>query len=292
MTSLIEQLQADALNGSAPITDLLRKAKTAAAKLKAEGFSAWIELELTGYPAGVAGPEYRRVPAELKFHNPFHGWRPIIGSSHQLRCWQPVSEIVSILEGEGSVFTVNVSAKATAHFSKQIGFAAEVRSFASCSALAAIVDVVRNTVLDWALKPEDAGVRGDGLSFSKADADRARAVTINIGSIGNAVGLGSFGDHAAITATQTLTGADLAAAVQALINQLDRVLPASDLPASIKVGAESALNELREAANAAPTDTGRLRRGLESLKRVTEHAAGHTIAAGLLATIAQIHRAL
>ena len=40
-----------------------KEGKDRAAKLKAEGFSAWIELELTGYPAGVAVPEYRRVPA-------------------------------------------------------------------------------------------------------------------------------------------------------------------------------------------------------------------------------------
>jgi hypothetical protein len=47
--SLIEQLQFGAVDGSAPITDLLRKAKLAAVKLGADEFAAWIDLEMNGY---------------------------------------------------------------------------------------------------------------------------------------------------------------------------------------------------------------------------------------------------
>jgi len=290
--SLIEQLQADALSGAVSITDLLRKAKTAATKLQANEFLAWIEHEVDGYRDRVELPQYRRIPAELKFFNPYHGWQPIIGSQHLQLFAQPISQIASLLEGNGDSFTAPCSRETVKHYAKKIGYTAEVRSHVSRAPLEGIVDAARNAVLDWALKLEAAGVRGEGLSFSQADADRARAVTINIGSIGNAVGLGSFGDHTTITATQTLSGGELAEAVTRLLDQLHRMLPASDLPRSIKEAAEAAAAELRTAAQTDPPDTSRLRQGLRALKQVMEHAAGHVVGAGVLALIAQIHPAL
>jgi hypothetical protein len=76
-----------------------------------------------------------------------------------------------------------------------------------------------------------------------------------------------------------------------LVDQLDKMLPASDLPESIKTAAATAARELREAATVASPETGRLRAGLEVLRGVMEHAAGHVVGAGVLALIAQIHPA-
>jgi hypothetical protein len=203
MSSLIEQLQADALDSSAPITDLLRKAKTAAAKLGAKDFSAWIEYELSGYPTDVEVPKYRRVRAHKKYINPVHGWQPIIGSAHGLNNYMPIAQIEALLASGDSFLTTPSSREEVLEYSKKLGFTADVHSHISRAAVAATVDAVRNTVLDWALKLEAAGVHGEGLSFSRADTERAQSVTINIGSIGNAVGVGSFGDHATVTATIT-----------------------------------------------------------------------------------------
>jgi hypothetical protein len=97
MASLIEQLQADALDSSAPITNLLRKAKTAAAKLGAAEFSTWIEHELSGYPADAEIPKYRQLHAHLKYVNPIHGWQPIIGAGHTVNNGQPIAEIAAFI---------------------------------------------------------------------------------------------------------------------------------------------------------------------------------------------------
>lgn len=47
MVSLVEQIQADALDRTVPVTDLLRKAKVVAIKLDLPDLLAWSEAELT-----------------------------------------------------------------------------------------------------------------------------------------------------------------------------------------------------------------------------------------------------
>ena len=51
---------------------------------------------------------------------------------------------------------------------------------------------------------------------------------------------------------------------------------------------QTALAELREAATAPTPDVSRMRRGLESLKHVMEHATGHVVATGVLTLIAEL----
>lgn len=46
-----------------------------------------------------------------------------------------------------------------------------------------------------------------------------------------------------------------------------------------------ALTELRAAANEQTPDIGRIQRGLETLKRIMEHATGHLVAVGVLGLI-------
>jgi hypothetical protein len=110
---------------------------------------------------------------------------------------------------------------------------------------------VRDAVHDWALKLWQAGVQGEGMSFSTEETDRAKSVVVNIGHIGNATGIGNFGDHATITATQTLSVAELADGVRQLVGQVESVLPASGLPTDVQAGAHQALAELRAAADEA-----------------------------------------
>ena len=58
MSSLIEELQRDALDSSVQVADLLRKALVVATKLKLDEFRQWAERELEGYDK-VDLPSYR-----------------------------------------------------------------------------------------------------------------------------------------------------------------------------------------------------------------------------------------
>jgi hypothetical protein len=127
---------------------------------------------------------------------------------------------------------------------RELGLRVDVKFHVTCAALENVIEGARNAVLDWALKLEQAGVRGDGLSFSPAEAQRAQAVHINIGSIGNAVGLGAFGDRATITATQYSNDPQLAARVVEFVQQVEDQLSRSGLPKPTQELATAALAEL------------------------------------------------
>lgn len=57
-TSLVRELQREALDSNVPVTDLLRKALVVARKLGIKEFQEWIELELDGYKKGGGIPDY------------------------------------------------------------------------------------------------------------------------------------------------------------------------------------------------------------------------------------------
>ena len=287
MANLIEQLQADAIDREVPITDLLRKAKIAAVKLGQMEFAKWIELETNGYLHGEEVPPYRRLSAEMKFFNPVRGWCPIIGWSHERICRQSVAEVSALLDGsKGNQLMAGVGREIVEQISQEVGFDVDVKSWVSGAATANILDAVRNAVLDWTLKLEQAGVRGQGLSFSPAEAARARNVTINIGSIGNATGIGAFGDHAAISSVQAIIVESLSNGVLALSAQVETQIAA--LPKEIAGAVEKVVAELREEALGKRPDEGRMRRGLESLGRIMEGAAGNLAAAGVIAAITRL----
>jgi hypothetical protein len=88
-----------------------------------------------------------------------------------------------------------------------------------------------------------------------------------------------------ITATQTNHGGTTRRRSN-LVEQLDRALPT--LTASMQEQTREVLAELRAAATVPTPDASRLRRGLESLKHIMEHATGHLIATGALTLIAQL----
>jgi hypothetical protein len=103
---------------------------------------------------------------------------------------------------------------------------------------------------------------------------------------GSNVQLGTSSSH--ITATQTITTQELVAGVRRLIDQLDRLLPASDFPAPLQSQTKAATAELRSAVDEPKPDGNRLHRGLESLKHIIEHATGHLVAVGAFSEIAQL----
>src|SRR5882757_8982793 len=78
MTSLVEQLQTEAMNLSVRVASLLLKTKTLATKLNLQELLEWANRELSGYAQTDDIPPYRMVQGEYKVWNPFHGWQPLL----------------------------------------------------------------------------------------------------------------------------------------------------------------------------------------------------------------------
>jgi AbiTii-like protein len=101
MSSLVLELQREALDDKVSAVSLLRKAYVVAVKLNLGQFKEWIELESKGYAgSGKETPQYRHAQGVLRVHNPFHGFQPFIIQDPELaekvsQAWlnNPLSEI-------------------------------------------------------------------------------------------------------------------------------------------------------------------------------------------------------
>ena len=63
MASLVQELEQEAYDSKASLSNMLRKAKAVAVKLQLEQPIAWVEAELNGYGAGEV-PDYRNQSAQ------------------------------------------------------------------------------------------------------------------------------------------------------------------------------------------------------------------------------------
>src|SRR5271170_822138 len=98
-SSLIEELQRDALDPRVPITQLLQKCLVVGSKLKIQDLVNWARLELDGYKERPV-PEYREIVGLPQILNPVRGYQPLnFQSAEQSRRFsalpfnQPISEL-------------------------------------------------------------------------------------------------------------------------------------------------------------------------------------------------------
>jgi len=68
MTTLLEDIQNDAVDASKDLSTLLRKCKLLAARLGSQQLEDWLLWESNGYPDDVRVPEYRVWPLRVKGH--------------------------------------------------------------------------------------------------------------------------------------------------------------------------------------------------------------------------------
>lgn len=264
--SLIEQLQLGAVEGSSPITDLLRKAKLAAVKLSATEFAAWIDLAMNGYYGQKSVPSYRQVAGRVKFHNPIHGWRPVIGlNGFNQSIYQPIGEVASLSASANGFIMGPIPESLRRKVSDQAGFECEVMLQVATTAMASIVEAVRNHVLEWTLKLEQAGIRGDGLSFTQEETRVAHSmfVTNNYHGPVASVAHGSNTITGISQSNSSATPQQIAEAVGALI----KAIQAQGKPSE---SAEEASDELAAAESelkAGGVPFGRISKALSLLQK-------------------------
>lgn len=107
-------------------------------------------------------------------------------------------------------------------------------------------------------------------------------VTVHGTGAGTQMNFGTTGSTqiAQVTGTDADLLEQLMTGTRQLLGQLQQTLPASSLSPSVKEQVVAALTELHTATDAAKPEVSRLRRGLESLGRILETAAGDLVAVG------------
>lgn len=194
MSSLVLELQTEAISPNTKVSDLLRKALVVASKLKIREFEQWAKNELQGYE-GDPIPTYRRVKGEVKAFNPARGWIPAIikdAKIAELLSQRPIGQSVGVLEelisgkDKDGFLTIPYHPELQ---NKLRGVGDLVPELViGRSQVFGILEAVRNIILEWSLKLEKDGILGEGLTFSKEEQRIAASTTYNIQNFTGPVG--------------------------------------------------------------------------------------------------------
>ncbi len=290
MPSLVEELQRDALNANAKVSDLLRKAKAIAVKLELPELEEWVEHEMNGYPEGDV-PEYRVIVGQVKGRNPFHGWQPVIFGSREIeeayskrRVYQRVAELENAVAlSRGGELTIPFTSHAIQLLRDATGFDFDFTLMVNGSNVVGLLDAVRNTLLEWSLRLEKSGVKGEGMSFSDDERKKAHETqaVYNIGTIQTFTGnMGSGSGNFSVEGNTVNVMPK--AGIESLIHKI------RDNEAQLGLEPEStrelhqALDGLQTELKAAQPSAKRINGFLASVRGVAEKAAGSLVAQGIL----------
>jgi hypothetical protein len=197
MPTIVEQLQADAINPNVAVSTLLRKVKLAAVKLKLLKVEAWVEAELNGYEDQV--PDYRIHSGPLRAWDHIRQrWIPVGGEARIMTTITTahVSEAVSAIEallsakGQGT-YLWNFSPEQVEALNEMCNYrSTQFGLELTRSQFVEILERVRNLVLDWALELERQGIMGTEVGFDEQDKKHAleKGVNIHIENIGSFTG--------------------------------------------------------------------------------------------------------
>lgn len=273
MSSLVQEIQRDALDPKVGVSDLLRKALVVSTKLKIGEDTAWIKAELSGYSGEATLPDYRELRGLPQVHNPRNGYIPFrMPAEMELEfCRLPmgfsVAEVEALLRKEDEGLRFSFPPVVTAHFLKHMEVQIQPSLFISGSVFHGVLDAIRNRVLQWALDLEMAGVVGDGMSFSPTDVKAAQHVTNitnNIGSMHNSqlqqlsAGQQSY---------QMMERRD---ELVALLKEIKNVANSQGGPGQVTVDVDTVLVQLQSEA----PKRGIVEESLKSLRTVLEGATG------------------
>lgn len=286
---LVEELQRRALDGTVPVSTLLRYAKTIAVKLDLSDALVWINGELNGYMDQPVEsiPPYRIVHGQVRGLNPYHGWQPVQfeNTKHaELFSTAHLGQSIGAMTGgapdsdAGTTIAFQWHPATKQQLLSSLSSASDVMLELSSLQIAGVVDAVRNVVLDWALELEKKGISGEGMTFSFDEKREAKEVSHNY-FIQNAGVVGNVSDQAQVRNQQSVQININIAALQDVVGQARAHL--SDLPEPTRTSLEPLLADIEQEIKAGNGNQGRLRELVESAKRICEAAAGNLTAAGI-----------
>ena len=182
MGSLVKDFQRDIVQSSKSTTELLRTAKVISVKLGLTDITEWINCELNGYEDDKAIPSYRHFSGGgLQYLNPYQGWRPAGQLKGSFPCGQPVSGLEALSDSEAIVLPLTRDCNFPlegglgmdlSHWQQQVQF--------SSVQLKALLDAIKNKLLDWSLELETRGITGENMSFDEKERKSAQSQVFNI----------------------------------------------------------------------------------------------------------------
>ena len=153
--------------------------------------------------------------------------------------------------------------------------------FVDKSQIHAILDRVRNMILEWSLDLEGQGIMGDGLTFSQEEKQAATNITFNIGSMSHSqIQQGTEG----LTQTLDITNVDLNQ-VETFLQALKQSLNELGLQEGQKAQLDADIQTIEPQLSAPEPKDSIIKESLRSIRNILEGVAGSTIASGLLSRL-------
>jgi hypothetical protein len=294
MTSVIIQLQEQALDRSVAVSDLLRKALVISRKLGFSDFLSWSEKELSGYRGNLEVPDYRKVNGTVKFWNPYHGWCPVVFSDPEFanicserQAGQSIPELEHLISETGDSplhmpFPEDLERALTK--CSDIPFETKATLFSPRTEIVRIVEQVRTIILNWALRLEEEGILGEGLLFSQNEKEAAVSAPQNINNFYGPVQNPQIqqGNTSAQQTGSSIDITQLAELTQRLLDSSGQLGLSGELKEEIVAEANSIKSQL---VSPKPK-TAIIQACLGSVKSILEKASG-SAAGSLLAEIAR-----
>lgn len=310
MSSLVLELQRDALDPSVSVLSLLRKALVVARKLGIKEFWEWIELELNGYSNGAKIPEYRSVTGQVKAWNPYHGWVPVIllnapdiaEAISKRYVSQPISELEQLFSSSFDRLMMTFPKSAELQLIQTFGLNSQPVLHIGKANISGILEASRDVILRWSLKLEEDGILGEGMTFSQQEKAVAADHNYHI-FIENTVGEKAMSNiqnndfrSASIgggIAGRDYTGdvihnnavrqnlAEAAAEIQQLLKQLEQSYPTETFTEKAAV-AEEAIKRIEANPTLNERVVGVLKAvGVETFKEAVDHPLVNILMAGI-----------
>lgn len=294
MGSIVLELQRETMESNTNTVTLLRKALFVARKLKVKQFEEWISLELSGYKLENSIPEYREVIGKVQWFNPYRGWCPLIIQNEEIakvvtsqKIGQQISEIQALISGDHTNLVILLPQGIQNLLSKSTGTTTEYQLSFSKSQLDKIQDTVKNIIFDWALKLEEDGIMGNGLSFNEKEKQEATKNNYSINHFhGNASGIQIQQD--VINSTQSMSNQLDTTQISEFIVKLKESLTETGLSPAQQNVIESDIEAIKKEINSVQPVTTNLQTSINSIKTTLEGAGGNLIASGLLYMIDKI----
>lgn len=296
MSGLVLELQSDALNKDVRCSDLLRKALVVSLKLGVEAIEGWLRHELNGYPLyDDEVPDYREIHGLIKAWNPYHGWQPLnFGDPKQAerlskrKIMQPIGELDALLENKGGgELQVPFPQHIVNSLMKGMEVPLQPTLHVSNTEIVGILDVVRNTVLEWALELEKEGVIGEGMTFSKEEQQAAGQVTYqitnNIGKMQNS----QFQQDSPGASQHLKVGTDLSQIV-ALMAKMKDSMGQFGLNADSESELETEISTIEIQSKSPKPKSSIISESLKSIRSILEGATGSIAATSFLAQITNL----
>ncbi|GJC07543.1 hypothetical protein KAM385_45720 [Aeromonas hydrophila] len=295
MPPLIPELIAMASDPTVKTTDLLRKAMVAARLLKQPEWATWIDHELQGYQQSEDLPPYRVLQGELKVDVPGRGKLPLPIRNAEMnrlitesRFGHPMGALED-LAVPGEVVRSLFSPEQSQFLIQELSLPGVPELALGSNQVRGLIEAVRDKLLTWALDLAEAGIQGEGMTFTPQEQQQAQqlpSMSIYIG--GNATGVQVQLNSPGGQQQQTVTGQQKAETLAVLLPWLQQVIDEGRLSPSAQADLQANHAALQALASAPTQSWPVIGAVANSVRAILEGAGGGVLAAQALGWLATL----